>query len=638
MLETQLLTAFDSMSDGMVLLDAQDRVVGWNRAYELLVPDLIPHIRPGMSYRDALAAIACIRQGLVDPAAIEAAVAARLERRRHAGVPFDSPRPDGGITQIVEQRTPDGGYVISYRDVTAERRATIALAAAKADSERIRTLFHDAIENLTDGFLLLDGEDRIVAWNAAYRRFFVDGSAVARVGMTFEEYIRAAWQLRSAREPDVDAEAAIRARLDAHRVVGVPYEIKAVNGMIIRAIVQRTSIGGKVIVFRDVTAERHALDAANALAAEYRDGVESMLDGFAHYDASQRLVSWNRRYEAMFPHLEGRLARGTTLSEVFRLHARSPLYAVPPEEEDAWVVRAIDAVWGQPATSLTRELSDGRAIWGLTAHPASGGLIFVLRDVTERLLQEKQLAEMLMRERELTAQQRRFVTVTAHEFRTPLTIIDGAAQRMIRSADGVSPEELRERVARIRAAVARMAQLIDSTLNLARVDAGKIRAVLAPVDLGAAVSAICHRVEGAAPGFVVALVQPASAIVVQVDTALLDQIVTNLVSNAVKYSGKSRRIEVTVASAAQGATIAVRDFGIGIPEDELGQVFQRFFRASTAQGLPGTGIGLELVRELVGLHDGHVAVASRVGEGSCFTVTLPIAVPEIRAVPRLEAG
>mgnify|MGYP006175410943 CR=1 FL=1 len=86
------------------------------------------------------------------------------------------------------------------------------------------------------------------------------------------------------------------------------------------------------------------------------------------------VIQWGLR------HLD--LARGTTLSEVFRLHARSPLYAVPPDEEDAWVVRAIDAVWGQPATSLTRELSDGRAIWGLTAHPVSGGLIFVLRDVT----------------------------------------------------------------------------------------------------------------------------------------------------------------------------------------------------------------------------------------------------------------
>jgi signal transduction histidine kinase len=317
---------------------------------------------------------------------------------------------------------------------------------------------------------------------------------------------------------------------------------------------------------------------------------------------------------------------------------------VAPEDEEAWIARSITAVWDGPTpNSTTREFPDGRTIWGLNTQVGSGGMIFVIRDITERLAQEKQLAEMLARERELTAQQRRFVTVTAHEFRTPLTIIDGAAQRLVRGPDGVSPEELRERVARIRAAVARMAQLIDSTLNLARVDAGKIRAALASVDLGAAVTAMCHRIEGAAPGFVVALVQPAAPIVIQADTALLDQIVTNLVSNAIKYSGKSRRVEVTVASAAESATIAVRDFGIGIPEAELDQVFQRFFRASTAQGLPGTGIGLELVRELVGLHGGRIAVESRVGEGSCFTVTLPIAAPATLdvpsgAVPRLEAG
>lgn len=328
MIEKQLLAAFDSMSDGMVLLDASDRVVAWNAAYARLVPDLIPHLRPGMPYRAALAVIARIRQGLTSPAAIEESIERRLAMRARTGTPFDSPRPDGGITQIVEQRTGDGGWVISYRDVTAERSATAALAEAKIRAERLEAVFRDGIGSLTDGFMLLDAEDRIVTWNAAYERFFVDGSSVARVGMTFEAYIRAAWAKRSRREPQVDAEAAIRRRLAAHRIIGQPYEISAVNGMIIQAIVQRTSIGGKVVVFRDITAERRALDAANGIAAEFREGIDSMLDGFAQFDAARCLLNWNDRYVTMFPHLEAQLRRGLTLAEVFGLHAASPLYAV----------------------------------------------------------------------------------------------------------------------------------------------------------------------------------------------------------------------------------------------------------------------------------------------------------------------
>ena len=104
---------------------------------------------------------------------------------------------------------------------------------------------------------------------------------------------------------------------------------------------------------------------------------------------------------------------------------------------------------------------------------------------------------------------------------------------------------------------------------------------------------------------------------------LLDQIFANLLSNAIKYSGTSRRIDVSVTGNALEAEVRVRDYGIGVPADEVGRLFTRFFRASTAKGLPGTGIGLNLVKELVSLHGGDVRVESAAGEGSCFIVTLP---------------
>ena len=100
---------------------------------------------------------------------------------------------------------------------------------------------------------------------------------------------------------------------------------------------------------------------------------------------------------------------------------------------------------------------------------------------------------------------------------------------------------------------------------------------------------------------------------------------TNLLSNAVKYSDTSRRIEVTIACVAGEARVGVRDFGLGVPADEIPQLFSRFFRASTAKGVQGTGIGLNLVKELVALHGGQVAVESEVAAGSLFTVTLPLA-------------
>lgn len=107
------------------------------------------------------------------------------------------------------------------------------------------------------------------------------------------------------------------------------------------------------------------------------------------------------------------------------------------------------------------------------------------------------------------------------------------------------------------------------------------------------------------------------------DDKLLEQIVANLLSNAIKYSGDSTRVDVTLTDAGDSVMLRVRDYGIGIPAEELPHLFTRFFRASTAKGISGTGIGLNLVHDLVHLHGGVITVDSEIGKGTGFTVTLP---------------
>lgn len=252
-------------------------------------------------------------------------------------------------------------------------------------------------------------------------------------------------------------------------------------------------------------------------------------------------------------------------------------------------------------------------------------IITVAVDVSAMRRQEQRLAEALDREREVVAQQKRFIAVAAHEFRTPLTIIDGAAQRLARYADSVSPDDLRERMERIRRAVERMGQLVDTTLNSARLDAGRIEMNPIDLDLARLVNGCMHRLGTLATGFDLRLSGEWHKLPIRGDKRLLEQIFTNLLSNAVKYSGGSRVIDVLLSRSAMHARVEVRDYGIGVPENELPKLFTRFFRASTAKGLPGTGIGLNLVKELVELHGGEVSVTSSVGEGSCFVVSLPLA-------------
>jgi PAS domain S-box-containing protein len=248
------------------------------------------------------------------------------------------------------------------------------------------------------------------------------------------------------------------------------------------------------------------------------------------------------------------------------------------------------------------------------------------RDQTALVEAREALEAALAAARRATEQEQRFVATVAHEFRTPLTIIDGAAQRLLRRTEDPSPEDMRMRILKIRGAVTSMETLIDTMLDSARLAAGRLSMDRERLDLVAFVAAQVRRFDPATTGREIVLDAPSAGAAVSADPRMLEHIVSNLLTNAIKYSGAGRRIDLTIAvdEVARTASLAVRDHGIGIPADELPRLFQRFFRASTARGIPGTGIGLSLVQELVQRHDGRIAVESEPGRGSCFTVTLPL--------------
>ncbi len=266
----------------------------------------------------------------------------------------------------------------------------------------------------------------------------------------------------------------------------------------------------------------------------------------------------------------------------------------------------------------------------LSGRPVFSGGVFdgyrgTGRDVTALHEANQRLVTALDREREATLQQRRFVAIAAHEFRTPLSIIDGSVQRILRNLPSIDAADLRERVTRIRRAVSRMSETVDKTLNAARIDEGRIEINPRAFDMASLVRVVSRRLQPIAADFSFNVVAPDAGTATLADVNLIDQVLTNLLTNAIKYSGNSRRIDVEIAvdRDASMVEVAVQDYGIGVPLDEQARLFTRFFRASTAKGLPGTGIGLSLVRDLVHLHGGSVDFSSAPGKGSRFVFRLP---------------
>ena len=248
-----------------------------------------------------------------------------------------------------------------------------------------------------------------------------------------------------------------------------------------------------------------------------------------------------------------------------------------------------------------------------------------------RVKLEQTLADALAKEKGASATQRAFVSMVSHEFRTPLTIIDAEAYRMIKTKEAITPEDIERRAGSIRASVTKMVNLIEGVLYSSRAQENSVDLHVEPVNLRSLVRTVCHEQSRVAPGRFIEYTVAGLPSEVRADRNLLTYVFDNLVANAVKYSPEGSTVEVSGDVEEAMAVIRVRDRGIGIPPDDLPKLFEPYFRAGNASGFSGSGVGLYIVRTFVGLHGGRVTVDSTLGKGSLFTVYLPLDGPGERA-------
>jgi signal transduction histidine kinase len=220
-----------------------------------------------------------------------------------------------------------------------------------------------------------------------------------------------------------------------------------------------------------------------------------------------------------------------------------------------------------------------------------------------------------------------FFSVAAHELRTPLTTLMGQAQLFQRRADreGHLPERDQRTLRIVNNQIVRLNKLVLALLDVSRLEMGQLTIECEPLDVCGLARSVVREIAPTADDRRIELVCPDQPMLVNGDALRLEQVLQNLLQNALKYSQPPEAITVTITSQADQACVAVQDRGIGIPRDALPRLFQRFYRAQNVeQHISGMGIGLYVVREIVTLHGGSVAVESSEGQGSTFTVRLPL--------------
>jgi signal transduction histidine kinase len=225
-----------------------------------------------------------------------------------------------------------------------------------------------------------------------------------------------------------------------------------------------------------------------------------------------------------------------------------------------------------------------------------------------------------------------FIGIAAHELRTPLAVLKGFAQMLLIQSErgkGLALVDWQiEALQGIDQATQRLVELTEDLLDVTRLQAGRLTLHLTPTDLVALIRRVMKRLQLTTDRHILSLATVAEHLVVEVDPQRMEQVLGNLLGNAIKYSPEGGSIEITIQEDAeeQVVQLSIRDSGIGIPVEQQAQIFGRFIRADNARTyeIGGTGLGLYLCRELIERQCGQIWFESAEGEGSVFSVALPV--------------
>lgn len=428
------------------------------------------------------------------------------------------------------------------------------------------------------------------------------------------------------------------------------YTVGAVDYL--RKPVDTHAVRSKVAVFVELHRQRRQIEhqAERLRQAELRE------QRFRHERTEAALRESESLYQLTFEHAPvgiGHLSPGGTFTRANRrlcelLGADAPerlagasLASIAVEEERVGLGRQLELLRaGRPRYQGEHRLAarSGATNWAeLTVSafrdPARGELrefIVVLADATARKTAEVERLRLLRDLEDGIRARDDFLSLAAHELRTPLTTLRLQSQGLRREAErrtdgGAIPAALLEgRIARLDRASERLEELVTRLLDMSRLSVGALRLEFEDLDLVGLVEDATQRLASEAEhtGSTIA-VRSSRPVTGAWDRLRVDQIVTNLVVNAIKY-GAGKPIEVSVSGDDAIARIAVRDRGVGIPEDAIERIFERFERVAPLSHYGGFGLGLWIVRLLAEAHGGAVRVASRPGDGAEFVVELPL--------------
>ncbi|MBC8123832.1 MAG: PAS domain S-box protein, partial [Gemmatimonadaceae bacterium] len=375
---------------------------------------------------------------------------------------------------------------------------------------------------------------------------------------------------------------------------------------------------------QDVSERRRAEEALQKAEAKYRSIFENAVEGIFQTTPDGRFLSANPALAGIYGYesSDALIEQITDIARQLYVETDRRTQFIGLMEQYNVVSEFESQVWQRDGSTIWIS-EDVRAV-----RNADGVLLYyegIIEDITERKGAQIEIQRALEKERELSELKSRFVSTTSHEFRTPLTAILSSTELLERYSHHWPPEKQRKHFQRIQAAVRNMTRLLEDILIIGQEEADKLEYCPVPVEIGQFCHGLVEELRlGVESPSVVTSICSAHCLRVNLDEKLLRYTLSNLLSNAIKYSRSGSTVHLKVSCESEYMVFEVRDQGIGIPPDEIHQVFESFHRATNVGTIPGTGLGLAIVKRSVDRQGGRIAVESEVGVGSTFTVTIPL--------------
>ncbi len=410
------------------------------------------------------------------------------------------------------------------------------------------------------------------------------------------------------------------------------------------------SMARTLALFRDSLIERRRLEAEQERVqaalrraqTQLSEAIEASSEGFALYDAQDRLVVCNSKYRELYEGLDVVIEPGTPYEDVIHAAAAAGLIPQAHERIERWVRERVER-HRQPGAPYEQQRSDGQWLKISERRTEDGGIVGVFTDITELKRREAELArlvEELERARdqadEASRTKSKFLANMSHELRTPLNAIIGYSEMLIEDATALDQPELTPDLEKIRGAGRHLLSLINDILDLSKIEAGRMDVFLEEFDVGAMLAEVRSMVTPLMTKNGNAFELRAGA---QLGTMVSDQVkvrqnLFNLLSNAAKFTQDGRVVLQAERRVRQGEDwleFKVTDSGIGMTPEQIEKLFQAFSQAdaSTTRHYGGTGLGLAITRHFCQMLGGDVSVESVFGSGSTFIMSLPAAAPEL---------